>query len=102
MTLQAGSAKSTVQTVAATSRLTVGARRDRKLDKRPADQQHTIRLSIGLLDQLEQRILSSQPDSDLHQSEDCSLCLLEELRVYGLSRELELKARRILHSLRSR
>jgi len=72
------------------------------LDKRPADQKKTIRLSTDLLDQLEQRILSSQPDSELHQSEDCPLCLLEELRVYELSRELEQRTRRILRRFRSR
>ena len=59
-----------------------------------------IERGLALVDQAERRILSSQPDSDLHSSEDCPLCLLQQLRVYELSQQLEQRTRQILFGYR--
>ena len=49
-----------------------------------------------LVDQIEQRILSSQPDSQLHDSETCPLCSIETMASYGLDQAIVERTRRIL------
>ena len=51
---------------------------------------------LDLVDQLESRVLSSQPDGELHDPETCLCCQLELVRLYELEEELEKRTRRIL------
>jgi len=55
-------------------------------------------LSAELVD-LERRVHSSQPDSDVHDPDTCLCCGFERLRLFELEDEVMERARRILLNL---